>query len=51
MADLIEGVAIIGGVVLMQYLVRYLDAPKRPRPQVTAEPQAPKTEEPNAADG
>jgi hypothetical protein len=49
--DLVEGVGIIGGVLLMQYLFRNPGAPKQPRPQVTAEPQALKTEEHNASGG
>lgn len=43
---LIKGAAIFGGIFLALRLFRYVDPPKRPQPQTTAEPQPPKAEEP-----
>jgi hypothetical protein len=52
MDDLVEGVAIMSGVILFPPLLhRYLDSPKQPRPQITAAQQPPKTEEQDASGG
>jgi hypothetical protein len=48
---LIKGVAIFGGILLFRHLFRYVDSPKQPRPQITAEQQPPKAEEQDASGG
>jgi hypothetical protein len=48
--DLVEGVVIIGGILLSPYVFRYPDSPKQRRPQIPAE-QPPKVEEQDAPGG